>query len=263
MTASEYSESHNLLRTIQYMGGKKHGSCIRYLPDGNKSEEHIYSNGVLTRHINYCHDVITSITDYNGVYKKKEVRYINGVIYTDSNYGDKGKLEGKRIFYYDDAAVHEMGFYENGLLEGLFEVYFRSGQIKERSTYVKGGLHGICTMYSEDGAIVEQYHAANDRLEGPCEIYSGGRLVSRRNFRKSAPHGVHEFYYCKGSATGQLKEKCYYEYGLRQGEQLVFFENGRPSKIEEYEDDVLKYWKHFDHDGHLVEEKKRMNKSAR
>lgn len=115
----EYNQYGELLRSIEYLHGKKEGLTTTYY----RAEE-----PVVREEINYFDGI------KDGAYSKK---FFTGETAIEGEY-KMGKKHGKWTYYYDNGEVKKECNYDNGLRDGLWKSFNKKGELKKEITYKAG-----------------------------------------------------------------------------------------------------------------------------
>ncbi len=110
-----HENSKEVMTRENYENGKLQGKVITYYPDGNKTEETDYKNGIKDGEDNYYSP--------DGVLLKK-------LLYIDD------QLQGKAIYYDAYGNVVIEGYYKNGKKHGLWK-YYKDGKMTLEETFPK------------------------------------------------------------------------------------------------------------------------------
>ena len=116
----EYNQYSELLRSVEYLHGKKEGLTTIYY----RSEE-----PVVKEEINYFDGI------KDGAYSKK---FFTGETAVEGEY-KMGKKHGKWVFYFDNGEVKKECNYDNGIKDGVWKSFNKKGELKKETTY-KGGV---------------------------------------------------------------------------------------------------------------------------
>jgi len=90
---------------------------------------------------------------------------------------NKGKLEGVKKVFYDNASIAEEMNYKNGLREGNYKKYMVSGKVIEDSTYKNDQLNGPASFFDEGGQIVAKGQFKDNKMTGKWQYYEKGKVV--------------------------------------------------------------------------------------
>jgi antitoxin component YwqK of YwqJK toxin-antitoxin module len=86
-----------------------------------------------------------------------------------------GRLNGKRILYYDNNVVEIIETYLGDSLEGLYKVYYEDGSLQMEMTYNNNKLNSLIKKYYPSGEIMEEVTFKNNEENGPfVEYYKNG-----------------------------------------------------------------------------------------
>ena len=115
----EYNQYGELLRSVEYVHGKKEGLTTIYY----RSEE-----PVVKEEINYFDGI------KDGAYSKK---FFTGETAIEGEY-KMGKKHAKWTYYFDNGEVKKECNYDNGVKDGLWKSFNKKGELKKETTYKAG-----------------------------------------------------------------------------------------------------------------------------
>ena len=108
-------KSNNIMSRENYVDGKMHGVQTTYYPNGTKTEEVTYENG---------------IKQGDNFYYSPEGVMLKKLIYHND------KLHGPAEYYDANGNITIKGYYKNGKKHGLWQ-YFKDGALELEETYPK------------------------------------------------------------------------------------------------------------------------------
>ena len=103
-------------------------------------------------------------------------------VMTHETYDNNGKLDGKRIVYYDHGKIAEEANYISSSLEGVSIWYSKNGVIIKVFIYENNELHGLAKYYSEEGVMLAQGSYKRGKKTGIWKYYNNGKLVKKTDF---------------------------------------------------------------------------------
>ncbi len=115
----EYNQYGELLRSVEYVHGKKEGLTTIYY----RSEE-----PVVKEEINYFDGI------KDGAYSKK---FFTGETAIEGEY-KMGKKHAKWTYYFDNGEVKKECNFDNGIKDGLWKSFNKKGELKKETTYKAG-----------------------------------------------------------------------------------------------------------------------------
>jgi antitoxin component YwqK of YwqJK toxin-antitoxin module len=134
-------------------------------------------------------------------------------------------LEGtaKRYFYGTNLA--SVIPYKHGKIDGKKIVYYENsaGKIQEEATFKEDIKDGPSNWYTITGDKVAEYNYTNGKLEGiQRQYYPKSVLMSEQSYIKNIPQGEYKEY----SESGKLKIQGMYLNGEKEGKWNEFDEKG-------------------------------------
>jgi len=103
-------------------------------------------------------------------------------IMTLETYTNEGKLQGKRLVYYEDGQIAEEANYINGSLEGNSNWYSKKGTVIKSFVYENNELHGNAKYFSEEGVMLAEGSYKRGKKTGIWKYYNKGKLVKEKDF---------------------------------------------------------------------------------
>ncbi|MBN4085347.1 toxin-antitoxin system YwqK family antitoxin [Flavobacteriaceae bacterium AH-315-B10] len=103
-------------------------------------------------------------------------------IMTRETYDNEGRLQGKRIVYYDNGQLAEVVNYEEGSIEGVSKWYSLKGVVLKEFVYKNNELHGIAKNYNGKGEILTEGSYKRGKKTGVWKYYEEGKLVKQKDF---------------------------------------------------------------------------------
>jgi antitoxin component YwqK of YwqJK toxin-antitoxin module len=219
-----------------------------------------YENFVLESEVLIINDNMEGL--YKSYYKtdnKSDIRpnlfcnYVNGI------------KHGEEIEYYDnqspgDYQIARICSYINGKLNGESKQYHYDGKLENLEYYEEDCRQGECKYYNQNGFLNEVINYINDSMDGKYYKYQDGILETECEYYYSQSEfdeymgellvGDYINYY----SNGQIKDKCCYEDGKKNGEYIKYHENGKIKAKGNYENNYLVGYEYrYDIDGNLIE----------
>lgn len=213
-----YGQNGIITKVENYKNGKKDGAVIE-----------IDSRGYLSAELYFIDDIP------EGTAK----RYFYGTNLASVIPYKHGKIDGKKIIYYENSA----------------------GKPQEESYYSNDIKHGISKWYTIKGDVVAEYNYVNGDLDGiQKEYYASGALKSEQVYVKNIPEGEYKEYFdvpkpetpagTKNPANpatsvsvpvvGKLKIAGIYVKGEKDGKWTEYDENGAVLKVTRFVNGVEK-----------------------
>jgi len=141
-------------------------------------------------------------------------------------------LHGLIQFIGTDGFLVQRANYVDGKLNGLLERFDKGEKIFEQE-FVDGLPHGFMRTFDKDNLVCEQYFD-NGTQHGSCLIFSAGKLTRECSYHKGRLQGqVIEY-----NDEGGLIRKEYFEQGLKNGSQYVFWPNGQILQKQDFKNGI-------------------------
>ncbi|RLD26954.1 MAG: toxin-antitoxin system YwqK family antitoxin [Bacteroidetes bacterium] len=105
----------------------------------------------------------------------------SNVIMTRETYDNEGRLQGKRIVYYDNGLLAEEVNYEEGSKYGVSKWYSLKGVVLKQFVYKNNELHGIAKYYNGKGEILVEGSYKRGKKTGIWKYYKEGELVEEKD----------------------------------------------------------------------------------
>ncbi len=260
-----YDSDGKISLEISYDNNVKHGKRITYLDDEKIEENfendvkqgytyHFYPEGNLKKDVFFkdgFEEGYLKEYDINGnvitLYEYKKGFLINREII--NRYNTAGNKHGLWMEFYESSGIKRTEEWRNGILSGFVKEYEQNGHLKNIFKYVNGELQ-------EDAEELKFYDIRYD-------YYESGRLKIMGSYRNDLPDGVRREYDELGNiikgyiflngkmiAEGIIDEK-----GLKQGNFLEYYENGRVKAEGRYVDSKpVGAWKYYYSEGTIEQE---------
>ncbi len=217
--------------------------------DGKVTDAYIYNdNGLLL-----SEGIVDEGGNHNGKWKDL---YPDGKVQAEGQYNDNRRT-GQWKFYNREGKTEQTGSYNNGRPDGLWTWYYNTGEIRREEEYFQGQRDGLYTEYATDGEIIAQGQYSDGEKNGAWKYkygdfseegkyilglrdgiwksyYNNGKLKFRGNYIQGNPNGRQSYYY----DNGKIKEEQYYQMGIREKTWKKYDEEGTPTLLVTYKDDV-------------------------
>jgi len=109
-------------------------------------------------------------------------------IMTLETYNEEGKLQDKRLVYYENGQLAEEVNYEEGSIEGVSKWYSLKGIVLKEFVYKNNELHGNAKNYNGKGEILTEGSYKRGKKTGIWKYYEEGKLVEEKNFTYTAKY---------------------------------------------------------------------------
>lgn len=230
-----YDEDGNFLSVEKYNQGQKVEDAketkqlekkVAYHPNGQPSIIATYYKGVpegFRREFDEQGNVVRSYGYENGWMRFEGVLDMNG------------KRQGLWKEYYEGGELRSQGKYVNSNAVGVWKYYFPNKTIEIIGGYdQKGRKNGDWIWYYANGDTMISAHYETGELDGEYVEYDeDGSIISRGNYVEGSEDGPWEYY------NGGCSEKGSYYDGMRTGEWVSRFPDGKTSFVIHYEQDVM------------------------
>jgi antitoxin component YwqK of YwqJK toxin-antitoxin module/Tfp pilus assembly protein PilF len=242
-----YNELGTLVTKTDYLNDEVNGCVTDYLPNGKKERVTKYSDGILTRIIQYdsLEKEVRSIDFKNGT-GNLQLYGLTGKVRTEGNYLHN-LMNGLWKNYFFDGTVEYERFYKNGLLDSTYHRYYFGGKPYSEGQYAAGAAYGTWKTYNEDGTLYSTAVFENDKRNGKTVYYySSGKPEIEIDYKDDVRDGFYKRFSEDGPLVYQLRFKngtpVGYTYPGKDGQLVAeiaipggngkvetFYPNGRPS----------------------------------
>lgn len=175
--------------------------------------------------------------------------YPSGKIAAETNYDDKGKFQGKNIWYARDGYVKESGFYVDGKITGDAFFTRENGTPFYEGPFKENKAAGELTFYTKTGILSAKKEFEENELEGAIkEYYTNGTLASKVFVKNGKKEGS----LCVFSAKGDTLSIKEYEKGKAVGTYLSRHPNGKLASKGQYKaGERTGMWRDYYYDGSI------------
>ena len=198
----------------------------------------------------------------------QQFRYPNGNISSEGYIRD-GKPDGYWKSFYVTGVLKSEGKRRSFLLDSIWVFYDQAGDTTEKINYLLGKRNGYYIKYQKDpmyGPYISSMELfAGDKKEGTARIfYPDGKIKQTIPYVNGKKDGLSREYDREGKIITLLeysndylisREKINFTdaSGLKQGEWLDFYPDGKIKTERNYRDDLLHgYYKEYDEKGKLL-----------
>jgi len=198
----------------------------------------------------------------------QQFRYPNGNISSEGYIRD-GKPDGYWKSYYVTGVLKSEGKRRSFLLDSIWVFYDQAGDTTEKINYLLGKRNGYYIKYQKDlmyGPYISSMELfAGDKKEGTARIfYPDGKIKQTIPYVNGKKDGLSREYDREGKIITLLeysndylisREKINFTdaSGIKQGEWLDFYPDGKIKTERNYRDDLLHgYYKEYDDKGKLL-----------
>ncbi len=212
-------EQPQLSRSLNYLDGEYSGDQRTFYFDGSTQAILRYENGIL--------------------HGTKELWARNGEILQQTDYR-KGQAQGK---HYEKKPTGEViiATYNNNRLEGPYQIFYPSNKYGERiksleADYLNGHYEGEVSAFDENGNKIGSTLYRAGKKNGPSAVFSPeGATIFVATFVNDIKEGPLFEYY----PSGAIKREVSYVNDRMDGEEKIFYEDGKPQSINTYSKGIL------------------------
>jgi uncharacterized protein len=273
-----YSNNAKLLSSY-YVNGKLHGKYREYYYNGVVRNEGEYNKGLKTGEWNYFFEngLLSSKDVYNDTVLKKVISYYrNGNKAYESNFNEKGNLNGVLTHYTesgsilteetytDDKLVKLVNYNADGTVRDEFgspdlnfsiKTYYAEGQSRTEAAVKDGNIHGKKIEYWRNGNLKNVQYFENGNQKDVKEMYYQTGALKERTFESSLKEYYnYEDFYNNGSIKIKAELKSsriteHYYYFLPNGDLFAkdYYVNSRSNGWRTYygKGNVISYKEKF------------------
>lgn len=233
-TLEVFLENGELLQTMSYVAGVKHGPARRYWNKDKIASEETYENGLLLSGVysNKQGELLGNISEGKGF------RYVftkDGISEMQQYY--KGAQLGEvRVFNAEGILVRTYHV-KNGLMHGEETEYYIGSNLSPQSSkprfsvnWYEGKIHGVTRTWYDNGQLESQREMSSNKKNGVLtawfkdgnmmllEEYDHDRLVKGQYFKRGEKNVISRVHLGKGTAMiydgdGHFLRKINYENG--------------------------------------------------
>lgn len=190
----------------------------------SKPEKEFWPNGNLKSEI-----------QYKGEQKEGDARYYyeDGTLQMSCTY-HKNKLSGLMTRYYTNGFKQEEQYYLNDLPDGPGKTWDRLGLLASTVNYSAGKLHGIYREWHPNQVLKTDGVYVNGLFDGQWLYYNDlGFVIGEGVFTDGT--GTLKNHY----DNGKIKQVTRYKLNLKEGEEIVYNEDGSVFQIIEYKSGMI------------------------
>ncbi|MCE5347941.1 MAG: hypothetical protein LLG13_16865 [Bacteroidales bacterium] len=234
---NKYNQNGKLIYSGPYRNNVPVGIHREFSIDGKVINAFIYNdNGLLL-----SEGVVDEAGRRNGKWKDL---YPNGKVQDEGQFTDN-RRSGLWKFYNQSEKIEQKGSYNNGRPDGLWTWYYDNGSVLKEEEYFQGQRDGLCTQYSVSGEIIEQGQYSDGEKNGEWK-YKSGDYKEEGKYITGLKEGIWKSYY----PDGKLKSKGNYAQGNPDGQQIIYFDNGKVMEEQYYDMGIKeKSWKKYNENG--------------
>lgn len=245
-----YYENGNPQSTETYVNGELEGEYVLYHENGKVAYRYINKKGKTSGDVNYYDEdekLFSTLSFENdrlksGRYFDKTGKQIsvselkngkldlisynaNGIKQTLTPYGQKGEIDGTKIYYFGSGRERLKEIYTNGSLNGTIVGFHESGKKSYTVDYVDDQKNGYYTSWYSFGGLREEGWYSDNNLQGEWLSYD---------------------------KFGTLSSKSSYLNNSRNGSKIDYWPNGKPNSAYVYQMDNLVSFTEFDTTGAII-----------
>ncbi|MFT5546936.1 toxin-antitoxin system YwqK family antitoxin, partial [Rheinheimera aquimaris] len=187
--------------------------------------------------------------------------YANGQLMNALLFKD-GKQHGEQQWFSEQGQLIQKQHYIDGMFAGEQLQYYPNGELSKRVTYhttersANGQfpLHGISEIYQENGLLFDLSNYVLGERDGVHKRYMEDKLVEESYYKAGKRHGLSKTFYSSGEPrehntyvdgqltgpfkswhiNGMLREEGERKDGQLTGRYQLFYDTGKPQKLEHY-----------------------------
>jgi len=234
---NKYDQDGKMISSGPYRNKIPVGTHRQYGKDGKVINAFIYNdNGLLL-----SEGVVDEAGKFNGKWKDL---YPDGKVQAEGQFTDS-RRSGQWKFYNVQTKVEQTGSYNIGRPDGLWKWYYENGALLREEEYFQGQRDGIYTEYSANGEIIAQGQYSDGERNSEWKFKSGD-FTEEGKYISGLEDGVWKSYY----TNGKLKFKGNFVQGNPDGQQTIFYEDGKVKEEQYYQMGIReKTWKKFNEEG--------------
>ncbi|MCF8224967.1 MAG: hypothetical protein K9J30_03725 [Bacteroidales bacterium] len=162
----------------------------------------------------------------------------------------QGNRDGTWTDFYDTGEIRAEGIYNQNRKTGTWNYYYKNGNLEQTGNFINGRNDGKWMWYYPSGKIWREESYFNGYEDGySVEYDQEGNIISEGSFINGEKDGkwVH--------TVGDHKEVGKYIIGLREGEWIYYYENGKKKFEGNYTQGQLDGWQiYYYKNGNIQEE---------
>ncbi len=113
--------------------------------------------------------------------------YLSGDKLGEGNF-KMGKVNGKRVMYYENGQLKLIRHYADGIENGEEKEYYRDGILKQQGNFIQGKEDGKWEMYYPNGQLKQVSFFVKGRLTGESiSYYSTGKIKTQEKIEDGRP----------------------------------------------------------------------------
>lgn len=231
-----YHDNGQIWQYLDTLNGRACGDYLEWHQNGKKRMQATVIEGIGDLNIK-----AQSSWVFEG---KSFVWDLNEAVVAEINY-DKGKLEGRSVYYHPNGTISKVIPYKQDQIEGTISIYDAEGELIGKTDYIDGKRDGISEFKGSEfiPKREEVYHKGElisgkywdfdntivSEIDAGCGIrplYENGKLLEEREYIKGFPEGEVKTYRENGTL-----ETMYHVYdGKKEGEEWCYYDSLDRSK---------------------------------
>src|SRR5690625_4252307 len=153
---------------------------------------------------------------------------------------DKGKKHGLWKEYYENNSLRYEGEFEHGKEIGVFKFYKRNNAKHPAATksFNRENDSVLVQFFDSKGRLESEGNMVNEEREGLWKYYKRGikdQPIMTETYKNNKLDGWKIIYY----TNGKIAEKTHFLNGLKDGELIIYSENGQVLQQYKYKDNRL------------------------
>ena len=148
-----------------------------------------------------------------------------------------GLKQGNWKKTYENGAIRYEGQFKDDKPSGLFKYFCKNGKLKATNNHLNDGISVAHHSYHENGKIKAKGVYKTQKKDSVWFYYNNAEiLILEEGYKMDVLHGVQKLFY---PSNGQLMEQRTFNDGLKHGEWLKYFEDGKKWLVANYENGEL------------------------
>jgi len=248
---TDYYPSGKVKTVASYNGNVPEGVRREYDEDGKIVAGYFFKKGIMQGE-----GIIDEEGNRDGFWREY---YEDGSIRSEGSY-DKGVPTGQWKYFYANGKIEQQGKYgKRGKPDGSWNWYYEDGTLQREQSFISGLEDGDYLENDETGKMIVKGQYIEGLEEGEW-IYDFGQYKETGSYRGGLRNGIWKSYYPEGNLrfegafiddnmngkvtwywpNGNIRETGSYLNGSRQGDWTSFNDDGTPSIIISFQNDIEK-----------------------
>jgi antitoxin component YwqK of YwqJK toxin-antitoxin module len=233
-------ESGNKMSEGEMKHSKEHGKWTYWHENGKTQLICFYSKGLPDSLWQWFDEFEspTRIGNYkNGFEHGIWMNYYNNGNVSDSGGYFEGRMDGEWKYKFENGNLYQIGYFKRNLQDSIWKTYYENGKLNSKGEMNEGNPSGTWSNYYDNGQLASNivYISINATNIEEAWDREGNQIVENGNG-----------FYKSFSNSGQLILKGKVENGLKVGEWVTYFENGKVEEEGNYENEIYRITNSWD-----------------